>query len=399
MGEPVGPQLGAVPAPRPAPTRRPVEPSPIIPRVSGTIVLYGATGYTGRLVADALADRGLAFVLAGRSAERLRAVGAEHPGVPVEVAGLDGPAALRDLLADAAVVVNCAGPFTVAGDAVPAAAVATGTHYLDSTGEQQFMSTVFDRHGAAARRAGVALVPACGFDYVPGDCLARIVARDLEPLDELVLAYHLTGFQMTRGTLRSGLVMLRGDDLDYAGGRWRPAPSGVLRASFPFPPPVGRRAVTRYPSGEVLTVPRHSRVRRVRSFLAAENAAPHPALAGVLPYLQPLLAPLARGPLAAAAMRAIGRLPEGPPEDERRVARWRIAVDARGEDGHRAGGLVQGADVYGLTATSLAWAAERLAQPAYDRAGPMGPGAAFDPEELLGALARHDVTWTTSPPR
>ncbi|HEX2416012.1 MAG TPA: saccharopine dehydrogenase NADP-binding domain-containing protein [Thermoleophilaceae bacterium] len=140
---------------------------------------------------------------------------------------LDDEPGLRDLLVDASVVINCAGPFTLAGDAVARAAIDTGTHYIDSTGEQPFIAMMFDRHGAAAERAGVALLPALGFDYLPGDLIARIAAEEHEPLRELVVAYAVKGFGMTRGTMRSTLEIMKGGDLIYEGGGWRPAPRGA----------------------------------------------------------------------------------------------------------------------------------------------------------------------------
>ena len=229
-----------------------------------TIVLYGATGYTGRLVTDELARRGLDHVLSGRDPEKL----ARLEGAPTRAACRSTTTrALRDLLEGAAVVINCAGPFTLAGDALVRAAIATGTHYVDSTGEQTFIRMVFDRHGGAAERAGVALVPALGFDYALGDCIARLAAAGLEPLDELVLAYAVEGFGMTRGTLRSGLEMMKGGDVVYEDEQWRRAPGGVFKASFDFPEPIGRQPMSRYPSGEVITVPHHTRTRKVTSLL------------------------------------------------------------------------------------------------------------------------------------
>src|SRR3954451_18259480 len=157
---------------------------------SRVIVLYGPTGYTGRLVTRELVDAGADFVLGGRNAEKLSALSRElGQGAPTRVASVDDDTSLRALLDGADVLINCAGPFTHAGEPVVRAAVEAGVHYIDSTGEQTFIRTVFDRYGAAAESRGVALVPACGFDYVPGDCIARIAARGHEPLDELLLAY------------------------------------------------------------------------------------------------------------------------------------------------------------------------------------------------------------------
>ncbi len=203
---------------------------------AGTIAVYGATGYTGRLVAREAARRELPLVLSGRDAARLHAVAEElQIDAPVRAAALDDRDALRHALGDCATVINCAGPFTRLGEPVVRAAVETGTHYADTTGEQPFMQRVFERYDDAARAAEVAVVPAVGFDYLPGDLICRLAATGHEPLRELVLAYAVKGFAATRGTLHSALLALRGGDLAYEGGEWRPAGPGPLRAAFTFP--------------------------------------------------------------------------------------------------------------------------------------------------------------------
>jgi short subunit dehydrogenase-like uncharacterized protein len=357
-----------------------------------TIVLYGASGYTGRIVAGELRRRGVEHVLSGRSRDKLGPLGAEH-GTPVRAVSLDDERGLRELLEGASAVINCAGPFTRAGDALVRAAVDSRTHYVDSTGEQTFIRMVFDRHSPAAEEAGVALVPAVGFDYLPGDCIARIAAEGHEPLEELVLAYDVEGFGMTRGTLRSALEGMQGGDVVYDGGAWRPAPAGVFRASFDFPPPLGRQAMSRYPSGEVITVPRHTETRRVVSLLSARTVVPNAIGAALLPYLQPGLQLALRTPLRGLLQQAVGVLPEGPPEDERRAAAWTVVAEARSEGGRTSRAVARGKDVYGLTAVTLVHAAKLLSAAGYDRAGALGPAAAFDPVAFLNFLGDHGVSW------
>jgi short subunit dehydrogenase-like uncharacterized protein len=350
-----------------------------------TIVLYGATGYTGRLVADELARRGLDHVLSGRDPDKLERL-ADERGAAALPASLEDDASLRALLQDASAVINCAGPFTLAGDAVVRAAIATGTHYVDSTGEQPFIRMVFDRHSRQAERAGVGAVPALGFDYAPGDCLARLVAQGLEPLEELVVAYDVEGFGMSRGTLRSALEILKGGDVVYRDERWQPAPSGVSRARFDFPPPLGPRAVTRFASGEVITVPHHTRTRAVTSLMTTTTGAPVRALAPVLPYTMPALALTLRTPLKGLVAKGLRAMPEGPPPEARREARFTIAVVARALDGRERHGLLTGSDVYGTTAVALVEGAQRLSEPGHGRAGALAPATAFDPAGFLRAL-------------
>lgn len=362
------------------------------------IVLYGATGYTGRLVTRELVERDADFVLGGRSRDKLENVARElGRGAPIRVASVDDDESLRALLAGADVLINCAGPFTHAGEPVVRAAVEAGVHYVDSTGEQPFIRTVFERYGPQAESKGIALVPACGFDYVPGDCIARIAARGHEPLEELVLAYSVQGFGMSRGTMRSALEMMKGGNaVEYRDGEWKAVPTGIFRASFDFGAPIGRVPVSPYPAGEPVTVPHHTDVRNVAAVLSTRTAVPAP-MVPLAPFTMPLLGQLLKTPVAPLLNKGIDRLPEGPPEDERRAAKWTIVVQGRGRDGTAVRARVAGQDVYGLTARALVWAAERLAAGEHEGAGALGPAAAFDPEAMLTALSDFGVEWVAPP--
>jgi short subunit dehydrogenase-like uncharacterized protein len=354
---------------------------------AGPIALYGATGYTGKLVARELSRRGADFVLSGRSAGKLRAL-AEELGTeaPVRPASLDDRDALRHAFGDCAAAINCAGPFMRYGEPVVRAAVETGTHYVDTTGEQPFIRFVYERLDDAAQAAEVALVPAMGFDYVPGDFISRVAARGREPLETLVVAYCAQGFAATRGTLHSGLEMLRAGELRKLGLRPR-------RAYFRFPEPVGRQAMMAYPSGEVLSVPRHTRTRNLVSLINASVAAPPGMPPDLVPLTAPALALALHTPAKALADLAIDGLPEGPSEEQRRASRFTIVALANSEDGRTGRALVRGSDVYVLTAVIAVHGALLLASPGYDRAGALAPASAFEPAEFLDHLGEHGVSW------
>jgi short subunit dehydrogenase-like uncharacterized protein len=358
------------------------------------IAVYGATGYTGKLVARELARRGVDFVLSGRSAGKLRALAGELGGdPPVRPASLDDRDALRHVLGDCAAVINCAGPFMRYGEPVVRAAVETGTHYVDTTGEQPFMRFIYERLDDAARAAEVAVVPAVGFDYLPGDLLSALVSRDVEPLEELVLAYAARGFAATRGTLHSGLEMMRAGGLEYRDGELRPVGWRPRRVHVKFPEPIGRLAMLAFPSGEVLTVPRHTRTRNVVTLINAGVASPPGMPDELVPLTQPALTLALHTPAKALADLVIDRLPEGPSEEQRRAARFTIVAIARGEDGRVGRGIVTGGDVYGLTAVTAVHSASLLADSDYDRAGALSPASAFDPAEFFGYLGDHGVSY------
>jgi short subunit dehydrogenase-like uncharacterized protein len=361
---------------------------------AGPIAIYGATGYTGRLVAREAVRRDLPIVLAGRNPEKLRRLAGElEADVAVHAAAVDDRDALRHVLGDCAAAINCAGPFSRYGEPVVRAAVETGTHYVDTTGEQLYMKRIVDRYDDAARAAEVAVVCAMGFDYVPGDLIARLAAGGHEPLRELVVAYAVSGFGPTRGTARTTLEMLREGDVAYEEGDWRPAGRGPLRASFDFGSGVGRQTVAKYPSGEVISVPRHTETDRVTSLITTSTLAPVGPLAPLVPLTMPALSLALRTPAKFALDLAIDRLPEGPSENDRQASRFTIVALARGRDGRTARAAVRGRDVYGLTAVAAVHGAALMAAVGYDRAGALSPATAFEPVSFLNFLGDHGVSY------
>jgi len=351
--------------------------------VQGTIAVYGATGYTGRLVAAELAAAGADFVLAGRSAEKLEALAVEVGGTPgVAVVGLDDAAGLRALIAPCAAVITCAGPFSTHGEAVLRTAAEAGTHYLDTTGEQDFMKRVFDEFGPVAERSGAALMTGMGFDYVPGDMIAALTAEGMGELDELSLAYAVSGFGPSRGTARTALGQISGGDVEWFEGSYVEGDRSVSRGKFEFPEPIGVQRMTRYPAGEHITVPRHVKTRVIRTALTASTTSP---VAIAAPVVMPALELALRTPLRRALGAAVDRLPEGPKEEDRRAARFTIVCDARAGSRRRRG-VIRGEDVYGMTARAIVAGALRCARPDFSKHGALAPSQAFDPHKFLPEL-------------
>jgi short subunit dehydrogenase-like uncharacterized protein len=120
------------------------------------MAVYGASGYTGRLVLAELARRGIPPVLIGRDPARLRAAaaGAGRPAAETVQASLDDPAALAEAFAGCAAVINCAGPFITSGEPVVRAAITAGCHYVDISGEQLYLQQIFERFGQQAATRG-----------------------------------------------------------------------------------------------------------------------------------------------------------------------------------------------------------------------------------------------------
>jgi short subunit dehydrogenase-like uncharacterized protein len=361
---------------------------------AGPISVYGATGFTGGLIARELQRLGADFLIAGRDRGKLEGLSEELGGVPFAAVSLDDPVGLREVLEGCSVVAACAGPFSLHGEPLVEAAVASGTHYLDTTGEQGFMRMVFDRYGARAAETGAALVSGMGFDYAPGDLIAALTADGMGPLEEIVVAYCVHGFTPTHGTALSGLEIMRGGDVVWSDGDWQPAPHSADGGRWHFPDPIGEQRMLRYPAGEQITVPRHVETARVRTLL--NGMVVPPRLMPLAVISSPLLGLAMRTPLRQAMGALIRRLPAAPSEKGRMASRFTISCEARGKAGARRG-TVRGSDVYGLTAAAIVHGALLCADPAYDRSGALAPAQAFDPTSFFAALADFGVSVDVEP--
>jgi short subunit dehydrogenase-like uncharacterized protein len=365
---------------------------PLISRQSGPIAVYGATGYTGRLVVAELVKADADFIVSGRSAQKLDALRAEFElEAPARTAAVDDPASLRGLLADCAVVIDCAGPFVKFGEPVLAAAVESGTHYLDTTGEQPYMKMAYERYGPGAARAGVAVVPAMGFDYVPGDMIASLTADGMGELDELAMYYCWQGFKPSQGTARTTLEIIRGDGLEWRDMEWVEDRGGTGRGVYEFPSPVGRQRMMRYPAGEQIMVPRHISTRNVRTAINAGDFSNERVAQLFAGMVRPIGLTM-RTPVKRLADAVISRLPEGPTPEQREKVRWMIVCEAkRGEVEQK--GVISGRDVYGLTGAAIVKGAMIAAKKGYEPSGGLSPSQAFDPKSFLTGLERFDVRW------
>ncbi|MCA1713165.1 MAG: saccharopine dehydrogenase NADP-binding domain-containing protein [Actinobacteria bacterium] len=326
-----------------------------------TVALLGATGYTGRLTAAELTRRGIPHRLGGRSAARLEAVPSTAERHVVDLASASSLDAFLD---GADVLITCVGPFTLHGMPVVEAAVRTGTPYVDSTGEFGFMSEVYGRF----RDAATAVVPACGFDYIPGDLAAAVAVAELGgTADTVDVVYRLRGGKPTRGTALSAAAAMGGAQL--------------TPARIAFDGPDGPLTAVVVPWGEQVTVPLHVPGAAVRSGIAAPDLLTRAAAASA--PLAPLLAPLTR--LAAPLVgRLAERLPEGPEESVRGQAEALVVARA-GSGGRTATVAVRCRDGYGLTARLLVEASQQI-----EGTGAMATAEAVQAREFLDAVSYED---------
>jgi len=234
------------------------------------IVVLGATGYTGRLIAHELRRHAAPLLLAARNASKLQNLAAQLGGADTIVVDVCDQAALDALAGRAQVLINCVGPFVDYGEPVVRAAIAAGTHYLDTTGEQPFVKAMFI-HDTWAAAQGVAVVPALAFEIALADCGAALAADGFEEIASVHVTY-VTRFHPSQGTKRTALRMLQSVGYAYVGGQWLEEQPARHMVFVDLPEPVGRVAAVSFPSAEVATIPRHVTTREVRTFLSVPKS-------------------------------------------------------------------------------------------------------------------------------
>jgi short subunit dehydrogenase-like uncharacterized protein len=331
------------------------------------LAVLGATGYTGTLVVEQARELGLPLRLVGRRQEALEAMSVA--GDEIRVADARDDRALREAFDGAFAVASLAGPFLATGDLPVAAAIDRRAHYLDTSGEQAFARLVYERYSGRAQANEVVVLTSFGFDYVPGDLAARLAADGLEPLDEVIVAYSVTGTATSAGTRKTLGHVMRQPQVAWEGGRLIESRFGASTRTVKFP--FGERTVVEWSGTEPLTVPRHTETQRARSYFRAPKAAARTA-------------GIAR--LAAPLVQLSGRVGRGPSVARRERTRFTVVAEARGRQGRRRVTLA-GHDAYGLTALLIARAAAALRDGEARGVGTLAPAEAFDARWLIERLA------------
>jgi short subunit dehydrogenase-like uncharacterized protein len=193
------------------------------------VIVYGASGYTGRLIAECLRDRGIGFTAAGRNAERVKEAMLAVPGI--ETANYDVAAAdatvedLTALFKGAKVVCNVCGPFITHGPTVVEAALNAGVHYIDTTGEQASILNVARDWGPRFADKGLVAAPSTAYMYAPNEIAAHLAleTRGVDSLDAVVMFSGFPTYTSTQSIyvqLKAQAYYLEDNELrPYAKGR------------------------------------------------------------------------------------------------------------------------------------------------------------------------------------
>ncbi len=359
--------------------------------------MFGATGYTGRLTAEALVRRGVRPVLAARNAARLADVAGELGGdLERAVADVSRPETVRATVEEGDVMVATVGPFVKWGRPAAEAAIAAGAHYIDSTGEPPFIREVFERYGPRAAAAGTGMVTAFGYDWVPGNLAGALALRDAGPAAVRVdTGYFITGSAgagaMSGGTKASLAGVAATPSFAWRGGSLRSERGAARRRTFRVR---GRdRSAVAVGSSEHFALPRiHAGLQEVNSFLGWFGPLSRPVQAVSLVGSGAFRVPGVKTLYAAAADRLIKGSTGGPDAGERARGGSHVVGAAYDPSGKLLAEVhLSGVDAYTFTGEILAWGAQRAAAGGLTGAGALGPVDGFGLDELEAGCAAAGV--------
>lgn len=356
--------------------------------MSGRIVLLGATGHTGVLTAEQLVAQGARPVLAGRRRAPLEELAGRLGGLEVAVADVERPETLRGLVGPGDVLITTVGPFARFGDPAVQAAVEGGAIYLDSTGESASIRRVFEHFGGPAARSGASLIPAFGYDYVPGNLAA---AQALDEAGSAAVRVDVGYFmypgafplgKMSGGTRASLAIALLDPSYAFRHGRLVTERGGKQLRRFEID---GRtRPAISFGTSEPLALPRtHPQLRDVNTYLGWFGGMSRVMQVAGLANEPVLAIPGAREALKRLAAKLVRGSTGGPPATTPDQTPSRFVAIAYDEHGlPLASRRFRGPDGYAFTCRLLAAGAIHAADHGVDGTGAMGPVEAFGGERL-----------------
>lgn len=338
---------------------------------SNRFMIYGATGYTGKLTARMAKEKGLNPILAGRNAEKVKAV-AEPLGFEWRAIDLADTAALQTALGEVAAVLHIAGPFSATSQPMADACIATGTHYMDITGEISVFEALAARDKEAAA-AGVMLLPGCGFDVVPSDCLAAHMARRMP--DAKTLKIFISGMgNASRGTMKTGVESIGTGTKVRRGGKIvnaKPIPEGTRDLG------AGDKDFVAVSWGDVSTAFHSTNIPDIDIYF--EAVGPMKVMGKIPGFLTPVLQ---SNMVQKFLIKQIDKGPEGPNDTQRAEGEAILLGEVEHADGTIMRSRLRSPEGYTLTS----WTGLEIVSRAARGEVPVGfqtPSKAFGPDFIL----------------
>ncbi len=314
-------------------------------------LIYGANGYTGRLIVERAMELGYKPIIAGRNAKEITAL-AEEKGLEYRIFALDDSNEIKKHLNDVALVIHCAGPFEYTAKNMAKACIGRSVHYMDITGEIAVFE-MLQTLDTEAKVAGVMLLPGAGFDVVPSDCLSAMLKEKMPNAVKLELAFTGLGAGVSHGTAATAIENLGKMNLIRENGKIKEVPMGKDAKWVEFGP-VKHHCIS-IPWGDVSTAFVSTGIPNITVYMGLK--------ASVRKWMQlsNWIKPLLRSKFVKNLLKKrLDKMPAGPNAEQRKNGKSLLWGEVTDPSGNKISLRLQAPEGYTLTAISAVLIASKV---------------------------------------
>ena len=333
---------------------------------SQSILIYGANGYTGRLIVDHALSLGLKPIVAGRNLDAIKQL-AEEKQLPARIFDLSSTEKAANNLKDVSVVIHCAGPFSATARPMMLACLLSQTHYTDITGEISVFELA-QQFNEEAREANIVICPGVGFDVIPTDCLASQLKEQMPDATHLVLGFD-SASKMSPGTAKTSIEGLATGGKVRRDGKIVEVPLAYRQREIDFGN--GRKNAVTIPWGDVSTAYHSTGIPNIEVYIPIS-----PRAAKRMQRLNWIRWLLALKPVQKILQKEVGKQAKGPNAEQRANLKTYIWGEVRNDKAETLCGRFSTANGYELTYLGAIAVAQFLVQNTV-------AGGAYTPSKLM----------------
>lgn len=335
-------------------------------------LIYGAYGYTGRLICDLAKAEGLAFTVAGRNKAKIDQL-AKDLSVEGEAFDLADITALDKQLSAHDAVIHCAGPFSATSRPMVEGCLRTGTHYVDITGEIEVFE-MLAKYDGEAKRKGISILPGAGFDVVPTDCMAAFLKNELPTATHLEMGFASKS-SFSRGTALTMAESMHKGGAVRENGEVKTVPNAYRTREIEVDRK--KKSFVSIPWGDVSTAYYSTGIPNITLYYGA-----HPKSIKRLKKMNAIKWIFGLGFVQGIIKHNIDKKITGPAKETRETARTFIWGEVRDEEGNVARGELRTIEGYNLTTRSVIKVMQKMQQKPLEK-GFLTPSRAFGMDYIL----------------
>ncbi|MFZ9982390.1 MAG: saccharopine dehydrogenase family protein [Cyclobacteriaceae bacterium] len=337
------------------------------------LIIYGAYGYTGRLITEVCKAKNIRVLISGRSEDKLKIL-SQSSGYPYIPADINDAAGLISVLSQAVAVLHCAGPFSLTSRQMVEACLDTFTHYLDITGEHEVFTFL---HGldSKAKSSGIMIMPGTGFDVVPTDCAGAYLKNALPGATQLRLAFAMVPTGVSRGTARTAFMSFGKESLVRVDGALKSVGPEPVVTEIDFGSKKLKSVCISW--GDIVTAYHTTGIPNIEVFMASS-----PGLLKSIRMALKFRWFFRIGFIRRILIKAIDRRPPGPSENVLQNGRSLIYGKATDASGKTAEVRIETSNGYRLTADMSVLIAEKVIKRNF-KPGFQTPASCYGPDLIM----------------